>query len=76
MYDLMEVETYKPKGDYKIDAGAFRDGGKDELIAALDAAETAERRKMLAKWRSITTALVKLVARTKPAPSAHARAPR
>ena len=69
MYDLMEVQAYKPKGDYKIDADAFRDGGKDELIAALDAAETAEHREKMVRWRSIILSFTKLVAPPKQAPS-------
>ena len=76
MYDLLEAKTYKPEGDYKIDAAAFRDGGKDELIAALDGAETAERRKKIAKWRSIITTFVNLVVPAKQAPSSRAVASR
>ena len=72
MYDLMEVETYKPKGAYTIDVGATLDSGKDELIAALDGAEREERRKMLTRWRSIITAFAKLVAPARQAPSARA----
>lgn len=72
MYDLMEVKTYRPKGDYKIDSNAYLDGGKDELIAALDAVETAEHRKKQARWRSIITAFVKLVVPGRQAPSGRA----
>ena len=72
MYDLMEVTTYKPKGDYKIDTDAFRDGGKDELIAALDAVETTERRKKLAGWRSLIFTFVNLVVPVKHGPSGRA----
>ena len=53
MYDLLEVRTYKPKGDYTIDSKAYIDCGKEKLVAALDAEESAIRRKNDAKWRSI-----------------------
>jgi hypothetical protein len=75
MYDLMEVQTYKPKGDYRIDADAFRDGGKDEMIAALDAAETAKHRKKMVRWRSIILSFTKLVAPPKQAASGRSECP-
>ena len=53
MYDLLEVRTYKPKGDYTIDPKAYKDCGKEQLVVALDAEETAIRRKNDANWRSI-----------------------
>ena len=60
MYDLLEVRTYRPKGDYTIDSNLFIDCGKEQLVAALDAEESASRRKNDAKWRSIVSWFGKL----------------
>ncbi len=60
MYDLLEVRTYKPKGDYTIDSKSYIDCGKEQLVAALDAEESASRRKNDAKWRSIVVWFAKL----------------
>jgi hypothetical protein len=60
MYDLLEVRTYKLKGDYTIDSKAYIDCGKEQLVAALDAEESASRRKSDAKWRSMVMWFAKL----------------
>jgi hypothetical protein len=60
MYDLLEVRTYRPKGDYTIDSKAYIDCGKEQLVAALGAEESASRRNNDAKWLSIVVWFAKL----------------
>jgi hypothetical protein len=60
MYDLLEVRTYKPKGDYTIDSKAYKDCDKEQLVAALVAEESASRHKDHARWRSILLWIAKL----------------
>ncbi len=60
MYDLLEVRTYKPRGDYTIDSIVYIDCDKEQLVAALDAEESASGHKNHAKWRSILVWIAKL----------------
>ena len=60
MHDLLEVRTYKPKGDYTIDSNTYIDCSKEKLVAALDAEESASQRKNNAKRRTIVVWFAKL----------------
>ena len=48
MYDMIVANAHKPTGNYKIAAAAYKEYRKEELIAALDAAESAKTRQQFA----------------------------
>jgi len=60
MYDLMEVKSYQPRGNYTIDSSSHIDCRKEQLVAALAAEDTAQRRKTEARWCSIFRSLANL----------------